>query len=159
MNRIRIAAAATAATLALAGLVGCDAPPPGRFNHSDQATPRPGATSKATAGKVAPTKTISVEQQNATRAAQGYLDMQPFSRKGLIQQLSSSAGDGFPEKVATAAVDSLHVDYNAQAAKAAKGYLALQPFSRNGLIQQLESSSGDGYTHAQAAYGVTKAGL
>jgi hypothetical protein len=51
------------------------------------------------------------------------------------------------------------VNWNEQAAKAAKDYLTNQPFSRAGLIQQLESSAGDGFTHAQAVYGVNKAGL
>jgi hypothetical protein len=33
-------------------------------------------------------------QKNALDSAQSYLDMQGFSKAGLIQQLSSSAGEG-----------------------------------------------------------------
>jgi hypothetical protein len=109
--------------------------------------------------KAPTTKPLSLEQQNAIEAAQGYLDYTAFSRKGLIEQLHSNSGDGYPLKVATYAVDSLHINYNAQAVKAAKSYLAYSSFSRKGLIDQLSSNYGDGYTHAQAVYGVTKAGL
>lgn len=40
-----------------------------------------------------------------------------------------------------------------------KDYLETMAFSRNGLIKQLSSKYGAGFTHAQAAYGVKKAGL
>jgi hypothetical protein len=96
---------------------------------------------------------------NATAAARDYLAGEPFSRYGLIQQLSSSAGDGYEMKIATAAVDSLHIDWNAQATRAALDYLKSDHFSRNGLIAQLESRYGSGFTHAQAVYGVDHAGL
>lgn len=38
---------------------------------------------------------VSLEQQNAIRSAQSYLQFGAFSRKGLIRQLSSDAGDGY----------------------------------------------------------------
>ncbi|AXO32980.1 hypothetical protein MicB006_0674 [Micromonospora sp. B006] len=91
---------------------------------------------------------MSVEQENAIRAASDYLRYQAFSRSGLIKQLEF---EGYPRKIATQAVDSLKVDYKKQAAKMAKDYLDTQPFSRSGLIKQLEF---EGYTHAQAVYGV-----
>jgi len=62
-------------------------------------------------------------------------------------------------KAATSAVDSLHIDFNEQAYKSAKTYLDMSGFSRKGLIEQLESDAGEGFTHAQAVYGVSKAGL
>ena len=77
----------------------------------------------------------------------------------MIKQLSSDAGDGYPVKVATFAVDSLKIDFNEQAYKSAKNYLSFSHFSHNGLIQQLESDSGEGFTHSQAVYGVKKAAL
>lgn len=109
-----------------------------------------------------PTKTapkLTASQEQAIGAAESYLEFQPFSRKGLIEQLSSDAGDGFSKADATFAVDHVKVNWNEQAAKAAKAYLEMSHFSRQGLIQQLESSAGDGFTHAQAVYGVNKAGL
>ncbi|MFD2578785.1 Ltp family lipoprotein [Novosphingobium colocasiae] len=69
-----------------------------------------------------------------------------FSRRGLIEQLSSDAGDGYDVADATAAVDSLDVDWNEQAARSARQYLDISGFSCDGLIEQLSSSSGDQYT-------------
>jgi hypothetical protein len=73
--------------------------------------------------------------------------------------LSSQAGDGYPLADATFAVDSLHEDWNAQAASSAKEYLSQQSFSCSGLIQQLSSSAGDQFTTAQAQYGAKAAGI
>ena len=98
-------------------------------------------------------------QANALRAAENYLSFMPFSRKGLIQLLSSDAGDGYSLKDATFAADHVKVNWKEQAAKAAKNYLDMMPFSRTGLIQQLTSEAGDGYTRSEAEYGVTKEGL
>jgi hypothetical protein len=100
-----------------------------------------------------PTPAVDPQVQEATQAAQQYLDFTAFSRDGLIDQLDSSAGDGYPKSVATAAVDSLNIDYNAQAVKAAQQYLSFTSFSCSGLIDQLSSSAGDKYTSAQASYG------
>lgn len=97
-------------------------------------------------------------QSNAVRSAKQYLSFSGFSRNGLIQQLSSDAGDGYKVADATAAVDSLNIDWNKQAAKSAKQYLSLSGFSCKGLIDQLSSSAGDGYTKNQAAYGAQQAG-
>jgi len=84
--------------------------------------------------------------------------MSGFSRQGLIDQLSSSAGSGYSVADATAAVDSLNADWNAEAVKSAKQYLAMSGFSCQGLIGQLDSSAGDKYTVAQATYGAQQAG-
>jgi hypothetical protein len=84
--------------------------------------------------------------------------MQGFSRAGLIEQLSSSFGDGYRIEDATVAVDSLNIDWNKEAVKSARQYLDMQGFSCNGLIQQLSSSAGDKYTVNQATYGARQAG-
>lgn len=107
-----------------------------------------------------PPTTLSLQEQNAIRAAQDYLSMgSGFSQAGLIQQLSSSAGDGYPLAIATAAVDSLNVDWNAQAVLAAKGYLQTSSFSCSEMVQQLDSSAGSQFTEAQAQYAATAVGL
>jgi hypothetical protein len=96
-----------------------------------------------------------VSQQNAVRAAKGYLDVMAFSREGLIRQLVQF--DGYSTADATFAVDSIPVDWQEQAARAAQGYLDVMPFSGDGLLDQLTSF--DGYTYAQAAYGLASVGL
>ena len=97
-------------------------------------------------------------QNNAVRSAKQYLSMQGFSRNGLIQQLSSDAGEGYKIADATVAVDSLNIDWNQEAVKSARQYLSMQGFSCKGLIQQLSSSAGERYTGSQATYGAKQAG-
>ena len=75
-----------------------------------------------------------------------YLDMSGFSRKGLIGQLSSSAGEGFSRADATFAVDHVDVNWNDEAVESAQSYLDMSSFSRQGLIDQLSSSAGEGFT-------------
>lgn len=162
MSKARIALIVAAAVIA----VGC-----GSGSRVDkaiedaQSTPATHATTyvvtdPATTQPVQSAKPVDRELENATGAARDYLNGgSGFSRQGLIDQLTSDFGDGFPRKVATAAVDSLHVDWNEQAALAARGYLESGHFSRKGLIEQLESNYGAQFTHAQAVYGVKKAGL
>lgn len=91
-------------------------------------------------------------------AAKQYLQTQAFSQQGLIDQLDSSAGDGYTVNDATVAVDSLTVNWNNEAVQAAKAYMQTQPFSCQDLIDQLDSSAGDEYTVAQATYGAQQAG-
>jgi hypothetical protein len=110
--------------------------------------------------KPAPAKpTYTKAQEQAIGAAEDYLEYSAFSRKGLIKQLSSDAGEGFSKADATFAVDHIKVYWKEQAAKSAKEYLEYSNFSRSGLIHQLESDAGEGFTHSQAVYGVNKAGL
>ncbi|WP_298290339.1 Ltp family lipoprotein [Novosphingobium sp.] len=105
-----------------------------------------------------PADKLTGPQRNALRSAKQYLDLSGFSRKGLIQQLSSNAGDGYAEADAIAAVDSLAVDWKAEAAESAKQYISMTGFSCNGLIEQLSSSAGDKYTKEEAEYGAKQAG-
>ena len=112
--------------------------------------------STATSGEAK--DSLTGPQKNAARSAKHYLTMSGFSRKGLINQLSSDAGEGYAVADATAAVDSLSVDWNEQAVRSAKQYLQITGFSCKGLIDQLSSSAGDSYTTEQASHGARQAG-
>jgi Host cell surface-exposed lipoprotein len=103
-----------------------------------------------------PKPEMTASQERAVQSAEDYLDYQAFSKKGLIQQLSSDAGEGFPRADAVFAVNHVDVDWREQAVKAARSYLDMQSFSRSGLIEQLSSSAGEGFTRAQAQYAVNK---
>ena len=107
----------------------------------------------------APAEAETVAQHNAVGSAQDYLRYQAFSRAGLIDQLSSPYGEGYPTAVATYAVNHIKVNWNQQAYKSAKSYLQYMHFSRAGLIEQLESPYGEQFTHRQAVYGVNHVGL
>ena len=95
----------------------------------------------------------------AVRGAENYLETMPFSRLGLIDQLSSEFGSQFTIDQATKAVDSIDVDWNEQAVRAAESYLETMPFSRQGLIDQLSSDYGSQFTVEQATYAVDQLGL
>lgn len=106
----------------------------------------------------APKPVYSLEQQNALKEAQSYLDYSGFSRQGLIDQMSSEYGAGYPVEVATWAVDSVGADWFAEAVESAQSYLDYTSFSRQGLFDQLTSAYGGQFTpdeanHALAAVG------
>ena len=133
------------------------------FGTDDAETTSPQAVAAGDAA--AETEVIAVEddgmtnqQKNAVRSAKNYISFAGFSRDGLINQLSSDAGDGYDIDDATIAVDSMDIDFNEQAGKSAKNYVSIQGFSCDGLINQLSSSAGDKYTKEQAEYGAKLAG-
>ncbi len=121
------------------------------------------AAEKAAAEKAAEAAKGTLSQQNAYDSAVSYLNMTAFSRAGIIKQLTSEYGAGFPAGDAEFAVARLEregaVDWNAEAAEAAKSYLELTPMSRQGLLEQLTSEYGAGFTPEQAEYGVSQTGL
>lgn len=125
------------------------------------ATPGDGPESQpyvATPPAAEENSSLTGPQRNAVRSARNYLSMSGFSRDGLIAQLSSEYGDGYAVADATAAVDSLDVDWNENAARSGRQYLSMTGFSCSGLVEQLSSSAGDQYTASQAQYGAQQAG-
>jgi hypothetical protein len=119
-------------------------------------TPTPTDTASDTPSDTPSTPDLTVGQQQAVDSAQSYMSMDKgFSQKGLLAQLTSSAGEGFPKADALFAIKYLHPDWNAQAVMSAKGYLEMDKgFSQRGLMQQLTSSAGEGFTQAQAVYAI-----
>jgi TM2 domain-containing membrane protein YozV len=122
----------------------------------DQSTGQQKGTAQAAQSTLA--QSLTGPQNNAVRSANSYLSLKGFSRDGLIGQLSSPYGDGYSVADATAAVNSLSVDWNEHAARSAQQYLSMKGFSCNGLIEQLSSDFGDKYTNSQASYGAGQAG-
>ncbi|KQR08444.1 Ltp family lipoprotein [Cellulomonas sp. Leaf334] len=124
---------------------------------------RVAAEQEAAAAAAAEAAKGTVSQQNAYRSAESYLSYTAFSRAGLIGQLTSEYGAGFPAADAEFAVARLEaeggVDWNAEAAEAAKSYLEYTSFSRQGLLDQLTSEYGAQFTPEQAEYGVSLTGL
>ncbi|MEC7932434.1 MAG: Ltp family lipoprotein [Pseudomonadota bacterium] len=127
---------------------------------SQASSPAPGPSTEAPAAvaDVEPSVSLTGPQENAARSARQYLSMSGFSRDGLIDQLSSDAGEGYALSDATVAVDSLDADWNEEAVRSAKDYLNMTGFSCKGLIEQLSSDAGSKFTKSQATYGAQKAG-
>ena len=114
----------------------------------------PASAPAATQAPASPAMTTA--QQQAVDAAQGYLQMgQGFSYAGLLQQLTSTSGDGFAKSDAEFAINYLHPDWHQQAVDAAQGYLQMgSGFSYNSLLQQLTSSSGSGFSTTDAEFAI-----
>ncbi|MBF0877242.1 hypothetical protein HKD21_10335 [Gluconobacter cerevisiae] len=138
------------------GIIGQLISPTKNFNNNSAAQPRPDVEENNSS--LFGQNNLTSVQNNAVRSAINYLNMSGFSRAGLIHQLSSDAGDGYPVADATVALDSLAVDWNENAVRSAKQYLEVSGFSCKGLIHQLSSTAGDKYTLGQATYGAHKAG-
>lgn len=94
----------------------------------------------------------SIGQKNALARAKLYLQVMPFSYKGLIEQLEY---DGFTSSQAKYGVKHCGADWYEQAAKKAELYMEIISLSRAELIEQLEF---DGFTADQAEYGASSVG-
>src|SRR4051812_27131637 len=90
---------------------------PSSTQEHDKATP---SSSKNARSGEQSSQEMTTSQENALESAQSYLDMSGFSRTGLIEQLSSQAGEGFPKADAVWAVNQVDVDWNKEAVEAAK---------------------------------------
>lgn len=103
---------------------------------------------------------LSQEEVNAVEQANSYITGQNFSKSGLIEQLSSEYGEGFPKETAEKAVNLLDkydfIDWNEQALATGKRYYTEQNMSKDGVYEQLVSEYGDGYTPEQAQYAVDR---
>jgi hypothetical protein len=128
---------------------------------SDKATPTTETTPPAPAPAKPAVKALTASQEQAAIAADGYLtDGQGFSYKGLLRQLTSKYGDGFPRADAIVAIKSLNPVWSRQAVISAKGYLSDGGgFSHNSLLQQLTSPYGEQFTKSEALYALKKVGL
>lgn len=94
----------------------------------------------------------SMEDGQALRTAQSYLDYSAFSYGGLIGQLKY---EGYSDSSCKYAVDHCGANWNEQALRSAKTYLSYSAFSYKGLIKQLEYEQ---FSHDQAVYGVDHCG-
>jgi hypothetical protein len=151
-------AGAFVAAAAVAALSACNP------NVSTNAAGQNNVSAASAAGgkpKVHAAPKFTVAQENAIESARSYLSMgSGFSRAGLIEQLSSKAGEGFKKSDAVFAVNHVRVNWKQQAVLSAKSYLSMgSGFSRTSLIEQLSSQAGEQFTVAQATYAANKVGL
>jgi len=107
-----------------------------------------------------PEPTLTRAQSEAVESAESYLDSSSFSKKELLNQLTSEYGEDFAKKDAAFAVAYVEktgaANWKAEAVEAAESYLDSGGYSKNELIHQLESPYGEQFTHAEAVYAVNK---
>ncbi|OKL48180.1 hypothetical protein BSR28_00235 [Boudabousia liubingyangii] len=91
--------------------------------------------------------------EKATESAKQYLESIPFSRSGLIHQLTYNGE--FTEAEATQAVDSLNVDWNEQALRKAQEYVdSGMGLSKKGIAKMLSEKDIAGFTEEQTEYAI-----
>lgn len=155
----------TGAAVAVFGVIGLatadeDADVSTSAPSPSSASPSAEKAAEAPKPKAKPKPKLSVSQAQALAAAQGYVEMGPMSKAGLVTQLTSEYGEKFPRKDALWAVEQVKVSWKAEAVEAAEGYLEMEAgMSRRGLIDQLSSEYGEKFTPAQAEYAANKVGL
>ena len=98
------------------------------------------------------TKSANKDNNQALKKALSYLEIEAFSKDGLIKQLEY---EGFPSSVAENAVDNCGADWKEQAILKALSYLEYSAFSYSGLIEQLEY---EGFSSSEAQHGADNCG-
>ena len=116
---------------------------PGHTDPADPVSPKPKAK-------------VTRAQKEALESAESYLESGSFSKKGLLDQLTSKYGEDFDKADARWAIDHVDADYKAEAVESAKSYLESGSFSKRELRSQLTSSYGEGFTKAEADYAVAQ---
>ena len=94
------------------------------------------------------------EHKNALASAEMYQETLPMSEEGLREQLSSEAGESYPEDAVNYALENIDTDYKESALKSAQSYQDSMPMSDDELFEQLTSDYGDKFTEEQAQYAI-----
>ncbi len=97
-----------------------------KYSHDGHRDPRALAAEQAA---IRQEKAERRANRRALESAESYLAMSGFSKQGLYEQLSSSAGEGFTQAEAQYAVDHVDVDWNKEAVESARSYLDMSPMS------------------------------
>ena len=119
-----------------------------------QPADKPAAATTKPAPKV---ENIPAEHSAALKQAQSYNDLMHFSKKGLYEQLTSSAGAGFPKDAAQYAVDNVNADWKANALAKAESYRETMSMSNADIKHQLLSDV-EGFTQDEVAYAMKNLG-
>lgn len=99
-------------------------------------------------------KEVPQEYKNALNKAQLYSDTMYMSKKGIYKQLTSDAGEGFPEKAAQYAIKHVKANWKENALMKAKTYYEDMSMSKDAIYDQLVSEYGEQFTAEQAKYAI-----
>ncbi|KFN92399.1 hypothetical protein TMUPMC115_0911 [Tetragenococcus muriaticus PMC-11-5] len=86
--------------------------------------------------------------------AESYVGTMNMSEQGLHDQLTSDAGEQFPEEAAQYAIENVEADYNENALRKAENYQDTMDMSIDAIYDQLVSETGESFTPEQAQYAV-----
>lgn len=77
-----------------------------------------------------------------------------MSKQGIYDQLTSEAGEQFPEDAAQYAIDNVKWDWKENALKKAKSYTETMAISKDAVYDQLISEAGEQFTPEEAQYAI-----
>ncbi|MEX6259899.1 Ltp family lipoprotein [Staphylococcus ureilyticus] len=109
---------------------------------------------ESSSSKEEDTNKPSREEKAALSSAESYSDTMHMSKAGIYDQLTSSAGDEYPDGAAQYAVDNLEANYKENALESAKNYTDIMGMSDDELYDQLTSDAGDKFTEEEAQYAI-----
>lgn len=99
-------------------------------------------------------KEVPQEYKNALNKAQLYSDTMYMSKQGIYEQLTSDAGENFPEKAAQYAIKHVEANWKENALLKAKTYYEDMSMSKDAIYEQLVSEYGEQFTAEQAKYAI-----
>lgn len=97
-------------------------------------------------------KEPTTEEKNALKKAKSYSSTMHMSKKGIYNQLTSTA-EGFGKEAAQYAIDNIEADWNNNALEKAKSYQSTLNMSKKAIYNQLISNV-EGFTKEEAQYAI-----
>ncbi|MDM5223025.1 Ltp family lipoprotein [Peribacillus sp. NJ11] len=97
---------------------------------------------------------VPTEYKSALQKAESYAETMSMSKQGIYDQLTSEAGEQFPEDAAQYAIDNIKWDWKENALKKAKQYTETMAMSKDAVYDQLISEAGEQFTPEEAQYAI-----
>lgn len=97
---------------------------------------------------------VPAEYKAALNKAKTYADTMDMSKAGIYDQLVSEHGEKFSKEAAQYAIDTVQVDWKANALAKAKTYQDTMDMSPSAIRDQLTSSYGEKFTAEEADYAI-----
>lgn len=97
---------------------------------------------------------VPTEYKSALQKAESYAEIMSMSKQGIYDQLTSEAGEQFPEDAAQYAIDNVKWDWKENALKKAKEYTETMAMSKDAVYDQLISEAGEKFTPEEAQYAI-----
>lgn len=123
-------------------------------NDSTEESSNDKADDETDTEKADDTEEVPKEHESALNKAQTYSDTMDMSKAGVYDQLTSSAGEDFPEDAAQYAIDNVEADWKENALKKAEVYEDTMDMSESAVYDQLISSAGEKFTEEEAQYAI-----
>ncbi|WP_254631473.1 MULTISPECIES: Ltp family lipoprotein [unclassified Curtobacterium] len=128
-------------------------PTPVQEQESPSSEPAAPESEEAAPAEAAPAQPdVPADFTSALNKAESYSELMHMSKAGIYDQLTSEYGEKFSPEAAQYAVDTVQVDWNANALAKAKDYQSSMSMSPDAIRDQLTSEFGEKFLPAEADY-------